>query len=603
MYTYFLTLMLIFLSLSLLLRKMKFQKTRHSERITPSQSFKTVMRVLQMSISCIAFLRGFFDDDHFQDSTFVTDESNKENGLRIKLLKPGKSQEAEILLDWIENAIRESLEEKCLKAINLSIVLDPNNPAEIFESYCFEIGYDNEGPSVLFDNDVHVKALSLNNTVNQTRTQIYQLLKRFIVITQALPNLPEERYLSMQLLFNKDIKEGYCPAKFVDCSEEKPAVLKVPADYALQFDVTECGSMNSNYHQVTTRIMSLSTIDLPKVSSDTKFKEIDPFRSLLDDEVLDADDGDITLVENQAMVDKDEMSQITKELNDFVYVNESAIMETQKFVNSQQEDPSTEAPDEQTVSQIVNHKKTTSCECMAKRLLDFSSNIECIQCHELFHKTCYAIDNDDNSSASTFKCLRCKGVQINDNIISVFAIRKIVKWLISMSTPNLISLNNVYEKLGYHFTNAAGNRQKKRKTQIILKNSLSVLFYEEILSLKTRKTFFHQPFEIETLGVVLNQKPINPGTYYINFIRNSENVNKYIECDILKLSKEVENSMRAINYQNEEADSPIAENLPKGMISETQDIFDFMDMSQTTNTELPPVKKRKVSKSIDIVSV
>lgn len=539
------------------------------------------MRVLQMSFSCIAFLRGFFNDDHFEDSLFVTDDNIKESGLRIKLIKENKSNEADGLLQWINGAIAESLNEKYLKAINLSIILDPRKPNEIFESYCFQIGYSTRGPSIVFDTDVNI------NPINETRNQIYQLLKRFIVITQSLPNLPAKRYLSMQLLFTDDCSKSFCPSKFVDCSDEPPAVLKVPVSEREKFDVTECGSMDSYHHQVSTRVMSLATVDLSKVNKNTTFNEIDPF-SFLDDET--------TLIEEEeTKVHHEELSQITKELNELVHVEVSSSSnapETQKFQDTQKVIKKTVHTSIPPFENIT----TIKCQCGSDRVLSYSSSIQCISCHEYSHKACYAIENNDCSLAMEFKCVTCQGGTITDDVKIIFVIRRLIYWLNEMEKPMLISMSNILKQLGYIFRHVKGAMKEKRQVTKLVANALSVLFHDEILILKSRKAFFYVPFEIDCIGIMLNKLPIPTGHYFINYSRNNEAVTRYMESDIIGISKYVEDSIQCMMMEEEE--SPMVERTDKDL-----DMMNYLDMSQAADDHFISRKKRKVSKSIDVFSV
>lgn len=572
---------------------MQRQKTRQSERITPLQSTKTVMRVLQMSFSCIAFLRGFFDDEHFEDSVFVTDDNKTDTGLRIKLIKENKSKEADGLLNWINGAIAESLKEKYLRAINLSIILDPKKPSEIFESYCFQIGYNDKGPSVVFDTDVNI------NPVKETRNQIHQLLKRFIVITQSLPNLPPKRYLSMQLMFNDNCSKEFCPNRFVDCSNEPPAVLRVPVSRKDQFDVTDCGFMDSYHHQVSTRIMSLATVDLSRVNKRSIIKEIDPF-SFLDEET--------TLVEEEYSKDyNEEMSQITKELNELVHVDiqcSSHAQETQKFQDTQKfnkivqglSSPSPPPPPPLN----ENNNTTINCQCGSNKPLSYSSSIQCTTCHVYKHKACYAIDNNNNSLSTSFKCITCQGGKVTDDVKVILIIRRLLYWLNDMEKPMLISMSNLLKQLGYIYQSGKGFIKERRDTIKLMSNALSVLFHDGIVTLKSRKSFFYVPFEIDFNGVMLNKLPVATGNYFINYSRNNELANKYMESDLIGISKYVEDSIQCMMLDEEEEISPMAEKIDNDV-----NMAKYLDLSQAIDEEEVFVsrKKRKVSKSIDVFSV
>lgn len=537
-----------------------------------------------MSFSCIAFLRGFFDDNHFKDGVFGASDNKTaesggsgskkaDSGLRIKLIKPHCSPEADGLLSWLNGAIAESLEARYLRAVNLSVVLDPNNPSDLFESYCFQISYAKSGPSIIFDTDVTV------NPMQDTRVQIHQLLKRFIIITQSLKSLPSRRFLSMQLLFTDDCSSSYCPEQFVDCSTEPPAVIRVPVSQSELFDVIECGFMDSYHHQISTRIMSLAAINISVADNNTPFKEVDPF---------DFADADTTLVGEESPKTV-EMSQISKDLTELVCLPDASsnILDTQRFQDS---------PKSARIASATNPpiKATINCHCGSTQKLSYSAPIRCTSCHRYSHRACYAIDNSDNEITATFNCPGCQGCDVNDSELTIFMIRRLLCWLNTMDKPLMKSTRNILSMLGHPYNPKPGY-MKKRKHQIkLLTEALSLLLHDEIITLKTRKTFFYVPFEIEHAGITLNRLPLKPGSYFINYARNCKAAHRYMDSGLLDLSRYIQDKACDITLEEAPPNMNSSPPPPKGPSLTAQ---------SPTNNFGTHRKKRKVGKSIDVYSV
>lgn len=72
--------------------------------LTEATSMKMVRNFITAAFGCLAFLRGLFPDDHFIDDAFQSpNELNqlKPSIVRIKRLKQGVSDSADMLLSWI----------------------------------------------------------------------------------------------------------------------------------------------------------------------------------------------------------------------------------------------------------------------------------------------------------------------------------------------------------------------------------------------------------------------------------------------------------------------------------------------------------------------
>lgn len=226
-------------------------KTNTRTEITTEQSQKLVQTMLTMSFGCLTFLRGLFPDDNFVDQRFVPEKVDKNynknttshaNSIKIKTLVRGKSTEADLFLDWLENGVFQSIKLKYLKALSLGIFTDENKPHELLENYIFGFDYDNRDTFTLRINN-EGETISLLDS----RKMVQQLMRRFIIITQSLDPLPEKRFLTMRLMFNDSAPEKYQPHLFKDASFDKPATIKIPATTDL--DTYSVGALDTNHHK------------------------------------------------------------------------------------------------------------------------------------------------------------------------------------------------------------------------------------------------------------------------------------------------------------------------------------------------------------------
>ncbi|ODV86335.1 hypothetical protein CANARDRAFT_191008, partial [[Candida] arabinofermentans NRRL YB-2248] len=256
------------------------QRLRASDRITVAQSQKLVESILSMSFGCVAFLRGFFDVEHFEDQLLVVNQEEssvnvKKDAIKVKTLVKGQSKEADLLIDWLELAVSDSLKKKYLKAVCLSIILDDKKPDELFESYTFRIDYDSgDNPSMAFQDD----ETFLGSQMSTSRKHLQQLMKRLIVITQSLPDLPPKRFLSMRLWFNDSCPKDYNPSMFQDCSNEETAGIHVPVIKGQEeLDDVSCGEFSTKHHTCFAKVLSIPTQEEGILSKNTIYKKVDPF--------------------------------------------------------------------------------------------------------------------------------------------------------------------------------------------------------------------------------------------------------------------------------------------------------------------------------------
>lgn len=552
------------------------KRSKVSERLSINQSEKTIIDVLLMSISCIAFLRGFFTDNHFSDDKFTAPNSNGSNNnknyIKIKKLKKGISPKADTILNWINISIADALHKKYLKCINLSIILNDKNPSDIFESYCFNLDYNDTGDNDLLKTKISFSEGNNNNNNDNdnivitpaelTNLQIFKLMKKFIILTQSLGALPTKRFLCMRLLFTDSCPLNYQPEYFIDCSNEAIATIQIPLP---QYDdiIAQCGNINSSHHTLTASLISLA--NLSDLDNDCEKIKFDPFQLCDPNFNIDQNVKSLTSKNN-------EISQVTKDLENLINNHDKELHdgETQILVSNnfqiQQSSPFEE--------------NSINCTCSSNMYLEYSSIVQCTKCFRNMHKVCYSIKSDFEK----FICMECsdeiKSINMNDMNI-IFNIRKILQFYQYNNKNILNSLTETVFKLG--FSSKTLNQNSEIVNNII--NALSVLIYEGILSLKNYKSFSYNIFKVDIDGLLENHKVVKKGKYFLSFKGNFKEaeINKYLDPNFGKI-KQITSFNDSLTTHNEiDADKTFVD--------------DRKESDHMSN------KKRKISKSIDIFKV
>ncbi|TID28180.1 hypothetical protein CANINC_002613 [Pichia inconspicua] len=521
-------------------------RRRVSERFTNAQSEKSVLDLLEMSISCIFFLRGFFNDSFFKEDKFYIDKheisKSKRDFIRIKMLNSNMSPESDTILNWIRISVADALQKKYLKAIDLSISLDEKDTTNVSESYIFNVNYnESSGETISFNDELILSPSEL------TRMSIFKLMKKLILLTQSLSPLPTQRYLFMRILFNDTCPKNYNPEYFSDCSEEKSSCIKIPISLVDDLKTT-CGEVNSVHHTLSTHFISLSTLEHEDLHK-KEMIEIDPFDLFNEEKIIKEKEAEMAVINTQ-------VSQVTKDLYDML-----------KNFNNEIHDGETQVADS------CQNETLIKCTCQSNKYLPYSSTIQCSSCLNIMHKTCYAINTD----VQKFKCYNCskdKSIPINDMYI-LFSIRKLLSYFQEKAKNSIKSITDAANIIG--FDNVSD--------MPAVVDAISVLIFEGIISFKTQKSFNHSAFNVEMKGILVENKQIKPGKYFISFVtkNNKEKINQFLDPSFGKVH-EIMDSLVVGDDNNE---TTVVED----------DNFDY----DVPLNEFK--KKRKIAKSIDILNI
>ncbi|KAK9350854.1 HORMA domain-containing protein [Lipomyces doorenjongii] len=237
------------------------QKSSTSQDImtTPRQSQELVQTFISAAFGCITFLRGLFSDDNYIEERFIggsaTTPLNPRDYVRLKKLKRGLSDQADLFLDWIERGIFDALEHKYLKAVLFGIYLDPRHPTDVAETYTFNVAYREDNAPDLEITDDRGEKITVGVTYDDARKTLQQMMRRFITLTQTLPPLPDDRYLTIRLLFDDSCPPDYQPPGFKDATDDRE--LQFSLEDGEEIDRQDAGTLVAGWHAVSLKIASL----------------------------------------------------------------------------------------------------------------------------------------------------------------------------------------------------------------------------------------------------------------------------------------------------------------------------------------------------------
>ncbi|KAK6541283.1 DNA binding protein [Orbilia ellipsospora] len=270
---------------TVMLKTSEEPKEQQSIYVREHQSQKLIQELISAAIGCVTYLRGLIPESSFCDMKYGTalEESRpqarglitchdsararakKESGTRIKSIQRGRSQEADTLLDWIEKGVFSALDKGYLRAFQLAVFLDPENPDLIQEAYTFSVGYQARGngecgaaaegiaiSDIILNGESYACASEVLDAT-QIRRSVKALIRRLIVVTQNLDLLPENRYLTIRLYHTPDTPEDWVPPLFTS-SFGKQLWFDSKPNKSLNDEIF--GTVETNAHSIQIRVTS-----------------------------------------------------------------------------------------------------------------------------------------------------------------------------------------------------------------------------------------------------------------------------------------------------------------------------------------------------------
>ncbi|GAA6016646.1 hypothetical protein JCM11491_006030 [Sporobolomyces phaffii] len=261
------------------------QQTATDQAITAQTSLVQVKTLVQAGIGCIAFLRGLFDEDSFEDAkleaprppldstapaarTGGKDKLNKPSTVRIKKLKKGGCESADKLIDWLELGVNDGIEKGYLHRLIFAIYLDPDDPTNLVESYTFTFTYETDGQGnrradMVIHDQMKGMVLSASKPApgeGEVKRQVQQVVKNLLTSTQLLDELPRRRFLTLRALWYDETPDDYQPHGF-----QRPT--RFWPDYNLTTnsvhdapDTSSLGTVQTGYHSVSVHTVTISHV-------------------------------------------------------------------------------------------------------------------------------------------------------------------------------------------------------------------------------------------------------------------------------------------------------------------------------------------------------
>ena len=168
-----------------------------SQRLNQESSTVLVRNLLRLSVSTIAYHRGFFPQSCFT-------KRRAPNGCTFYQLI-GNSLESNRLVDWLEEGVFAALDKRYLKTM-IILLFRPENaqdsPRQLLERYEFSVTYD--------CSETNDSQASKNYAIHS----IECTLGKLIDATTALPALPELFAIDMYLTYAPHAPQQYHPTFF-----------------------------------------------------------------------------------------------------------------------------------------------------------------------------------------------------------------------------------------------------------------------------------------------------------------------------------------------------------------------------------------------------
>lgn len=224
---------------------------QQQEVLTEQRSALFVRNLARAAISSICFMRNIFPNECFKDLEV--------GGSPLKSLQPS-TPESRQMLSWFEKGVVDAINRRYLKTLVLGIYSIPSEPVAgsacglgtMLESYFFSFSYDQTSgdPSV----DVGCSGTGRQQTLvskakQQAKAAIQTMLRTIISLTQTMSPLPEERYISMKLLYYEDATPPeYQPPTF------RPADPHEMRMFSEQTFTAQLGTLKTPFHEMTLRL-------------------------------------------------------------------------------------------------------------------------------------------------------------------------------------------------------------------------------------------------------------------------------------------------------------------------------------------------------------
>ncbi|KAI0664727.1 HORMA domain-containing protein [Cubamyces menziesii] len=282
---------------------MQAQATRTDQNqsvITSQQSLQSIQTLLRAGLGCITYLRNLLPSDNFSESYLTSSTSNSlssqpsrtgssfasteggrnVSGFKIMTVTRGFTEEADKLLDYLENGIFDALQKQYLRSFVFAIYLDDQDPNNIIEAYTFNFSYckvpGSEGsvPVMSLGEDMMNLSLSATDksrdpvadatrrgkipTLGEVKRSLKALVKNLIQATTQMDALPKRRFATFKLFYYENTPDDYEPPHFRAGDAKRDKWFMSTHDKEEVPERCSVGSVQTGYHGVDVKVTSVS---------------------------------------------------------------------------------------------------------------------------------------------------------------------------------------------------------------------------------------------------------------------------------------------------------------------------------------------------------
>ncbi|KAJ5043392.1 hypothetical protein NUH16_000181 [Penicillium rubens] len=183
---------------------------------------------------------------------------NRSEYVPIRVIERHMSNEADHLLDILENGIFDALLRGVLHAVQFTIIADKGSPNKILESYTFTFGTSGErGPADRLLSDPRIDFVSPLEDRADMRNMIFEgkaLIRRLVKMCAESPALPNERSLGIHVFYISECPGSYDVPGFAASQDD---TVEYPRTSYWERTRRFIGSVDSGFHTVGLRVNSL----------------------------------------------------------------------------------------------------------------------------------------------------------------------------------------------------------------------------------------------------------------------------------------------------------------------------------------------------------
>ncbi|KAF2020534.1 hypothetical protein BU24DRAFT_2563 [Aaosphaeria arxii CBS 175.79] len=203
--------------------------TANEQATSVKQSLELVQTVVHASISTLLYLRQLFDEKCFDKQRYIIsnnhtsyrDYAEGKNaiplqpgdvpGKYLQIMRRNRSSRLNHLIDWLEHGAFRSLQDGTLRALQLSIMENPDESDKVLELFTFTFddkhtndGLDKEGP-IFQLGSINSSRITNRNVASKIQSFVQQIVS----LDYFAPRLPELVGIQFHLFLNEECAPGF----------------------------------------------------------------------------------------------------------------------------------------------------------------------------------------------------------------------------------------------------------------------------------------------------------------------------------------------------------------------------------------------------------